>query len=166
MKKIFLAAVLAVALTVCLVATSASAHTATPHLTCVNAFGSVISTTANVCPTGTVPLATGLRCVQPDGVIVDTTANFCPGGDVPLASDGLGFGGPFGARFFQPGFDFGTLSDQQAAQDANACAAAIAFIETQRLGPQHRAAAIGLIAQLQQCQNRTGSNTSSSFWPF
>lgn len=168
MKKIFVALVIALALTGSVVAGTASAHSAIPthaHLTCVNTLGDVIYTGANTCPPGYGFPQGGLRCVQPDGVVYDTTANHCNPGDIALSSDGLAFGGSFGARFFQPGFDFGTLSDQQTAQDANACAAAIAFIETQHLGPLHRAAAIGLIAQLQQCQNRTGSN-SNSFWPF
>ena len=142
----------------------ASAHT---HLTCVDSLGHVFATSGNICPGTSTPFSQALRCVEADGVIIDVVAASCPAGDVILSSDGLSFGGPFGARFFGPGFNFGTLSDAQTAQDANACAAAIAFIETQHLGPQHRAAAIGLIAQLQQCQNRTGTNNSSfSLWPF
>ena len=166
MKKIFLAVAVAVALTVSMVAGTASAHTS---LTCVDSLGHVFATTGNVCPSGdlnAITLSEHLRCVEPDGVIIEVFSAVCPGEDILLSNDGLNFGGQFGARFFTPGFDFGTLSDAQVAQDANACAAAIAFIETQRLGPQHRAAAIGLIAQLQQCQNRTGSNTSSFGWPF
>ena len=142
-----------------------SAHT---HLTCVDSLGHVFATTGNVCPSGdlnAITLSEHLRCVEPDGVIIEVFSAVCPGDDILLSNDGLNFGGSFGARLFSPGFDFGTLSDAQTAQDANACAAAIAFIETQHLGPQHRAAAIGLIAQLQQCQNRTGTN-SNSFWPF
>ena len=163
MKKIFLAVAVAVALTVSMVAGTASAHT---QLTCVDPLGHVFATSGNACPDNSTPFSQGLRCVEPDGVIIDVWATSCPSNGILLSSDGLRFGGSFGARFFEPGFDFGTLSDQQTAQDANACAAAIAFIETQHLGPQHRAAAIGLIAQLQQCQNRTGSSTSSFGWPF
>lgn len=83
-------------------------------------------------------------------------------------SFGSGFGGSFsfpgrfGARRFGPGFGFGVLNAAKTTQDATACADALAFISSLKLGPQHAAIAAGLVAQLQTCQGNTGTTGTSS----